>query len=494
MASITESGQRQKMTGESELLTQIIDEGRMAIHIGQRPNAAKLLQRFAGQAMTEKLVPHDQGLMTAIQKRIEQIDVQLTTGLNAVMHSEQFQQLESAWRGLHDLVQKTETGQRLKLRVLNLTKAELANDLKKAIAVDQSNLFKKVYEEEYGTFGGAPYSVLVGDYYMTRSPADIALLGQIAEVAAMAHAPFITGADAALFDMEQFTQLGVPRDMSKTFDSVEMAGWRDFRDHEDSRYVALTLPRYLMRLPYGEKTVKVENFGFEEGRDGMPHQRYLWGNSAYLLAQRITDAFAQHGWAAAIRGFEGGGAVGGLPTHTFKTGEGDTVMKCPTEVTITDRREKELNDLGFISVVHKKNENCAVFFGGQTVNKPIAYSNALATANARLSSQLPCILAASRFAHYIKVMMRDKIGSFATRENVEVYLNNWIAKYVLINDNASQAVKAQYPLRAARVDVFDVPGKPGCYKATVFLRPHFQLEELTASIRLVTDLPAPVTA
>jgi type VI secretion system protein ImpC len=497
MVDTTKKGAKQDGADETvSVLDQIITDGRMALQVEQRDTAKKLLARFANQTLGGELRPQpkQESLMQTLQKRIDEIDRKLTEGLNAIMHSAEFQQLEQSWRGLHDLVQKSETSTRLKLRVMNMSKDELATDLKKAVDVDQSNMFKKIYEEEYGTFGGNPFSVLVGDYHITRSVADMAMLEKIAGVAAMAHAPFITAADPSLFDMASFTELGVPRDLSKTFESLELDTWRAFRDMEDSRYVALTLPRYLLRLPYGEKTVKVPNFNYEEAKDGMEHEAYLWGNSAYLLAQRITEAFAQFGWSAAIRGVEGGGVVAGLPVHKYDTAEGDKVAKCPTEVTITDRREKELNDLGFMAVVHKKNENFAAFFGGQTVNKPAVYNKPIATANARLSAQLPCILAASRFAHYIKVIMRDKVGSFASRENVENYLNAWIADYVLVNDNASQSLKAQYPLREARIDVTEDPSKPGVYRATVFLRPHFQLEELTASIRMVAELPPPVAA
>ncbi|MES2322270.1 MAG: type VI secretion system contractile sheath large subunit [Pseudomonadota bacterium] len=492
--TVDKKGAKGAATDTRTLLDQIIEDGKMALQEEQKDSAKKLLKRFASQTLDGaiKVAPKEESLMQSLQKRIDDIDAKLTAGLNEIMHSKQFQALEGSWRGLHGLVQNTETSTRLKLRVMNMTQAELATDLKKAVDVDQSNLFKKIYEEEYGTFGGNPFSVLVGDYHITRSPADMAMLEKIAGVAAMAHAPFITAAAPELFDMESFTDLGVPRDLSKTFESLELGTWRAFRDMEDSRYVALTLPRYLVRLPYGEKTVKVDNFNYEEAKEGMTHKSYLWGNSSYLLAQRITDAFAQFGWSAAIRGVEGGGVVAGLPVHTFTTLDGDLAAKCPTEVTITDRREKELNDLGFMAVVHKKNENFAAFFGGQTVNKPAVYNKAIATANARLSAQLPCILAASRFAHYIKVIMRDKVGSFASRENVENFLNTWIADYVLVNDNASQSLKAQYPLREARIDVTEDAAKPGCYRATVFLRPHFQLEELTASIRMVAELPPPV--
>ena len=310
-------------------------------------------------------------------------------------------------------------------------------------------------------------------------------------MAAAAHAPFISAASPKLFDMESYTELGNPRDLAKLFESSELITWRSFRESEDSRYVALTLPRVLGRLPYGSKTVPVEEFQFEEDTDGKDHSKYLWSNSAYVLGQRVTNAFALHKWTAAIRGVEGGGIVQGLPAHTFKTDEGDIALKCPTEIAITDRREKELSDLGFIALCHCKDTDYAAFFGGQTTNKPKTYNTPQANANASLSSQLPYLLASSRFAHYLKAIMRDKVGSFLTRENVQNYLNNWIANYILLRDDAGQETKAKYPLREARIDVFDVPGKPGVYRAVAFLKPHFQLNELTASIRLVAELPPP---
>jgi type VI secretion system protein ImpC len=279
--------------------------------------------------------------------------------------------------------------------------------------------------------------------------------------------------------------------MSKIFESAELVTWKAFRESEDSRYVALTLPRYLSRLPYGAKTVPVDQFSFEEDVDGKDHDKYLWANASYQLGLRITDAFAKFGWTTAIRGVEGGGKVEGMTAHTFKTDEGDITLKCPTEVTITDRREKELNDLGFIAVVNSKGSNFAAFFGGQTVNKPKLYNKDNANANAQLSARLPYMLAASRFAHYIKVIVRDKIGSFQTKASVEAFLNTWIADYICLDESAPQATKARLPLASARVDVKEVPGKPGAYTAIVFVRPHFQMEELTASIRMVAELPAP---
>ncbi|WP_031362879.1 type VI secretion system contractile sheath large subunit [Caballeronia sordidicola] len=476
---------------ELSLLERIVHEGNMAVEESQSVYAKKLIGQLASQILDEGMrTSPDKSVVAMINERVAEIDSLLTDQLNAIMHDSSFQALEASWSGLHDMVYGTETSTKLKLRLLNVTKKELLKDLETAVDHDMSVLFKKIYEEEYGTFGGYPYSLLIGDYSFGRHPQDIALLERISKVAAAAHAPFITAAAPSLFDMKSYTELGVTRDLSKTFESAELAAWRSFRDSEDSRYVSLVLPSYAARLPYGAKTKPVDSFSFEENVDGTDHSKYLWANSAYQLGLRITDAFAKYNWSTAIRGVEGGGKVDGMVAHTFKTGEGDVVLKCPTEVTITDRREKELNDLGFIAIVNSKGSNFATFFGSQTANRPKAYNKDSANANAQLSSRLPYVLAASRFAHYLKVIIRDKIGSFQTRADVESYLNNWIADYVLINPSASQASKARYPLGEARVDVTEVPGKPGAYRATCFLKPHFQMEELTASIRLVAELPA----
>lgn len=472
------------------LLDRIVADGKMAIDDSQKDHARDLIAEFVDQVVgqSDKMT---KDVVEAINLRIAQIDELITAQLNEVLHTPAFQKLESTWRGLHYLVMKAETGAKLKIRVLNASKADVLKDLEKAVEFDQSVLFKQIYEEEYGTFGGTPYGLLLGDYEFGRHPQDIALLEKISNVAAAAHAPFIAAAAPKMFDMASFTDLGVPRDLTKIFESTEMIKWRSFRASEDSRYVALTLPHTLMRLPYGPDTKPVEGVNFIEDTDGTDHSKYLWGNAAWALGERICAAFSQHGWCAAIRGVEGGGKVEGLPTHTFRTDEGEIALKCPTEIAITDRREKELSDLGFISLVHCKNTDFAAFFGAQTANKPKLYNTNEANANAHLSSVLTYILAASRFAHYIKVMMRDKIGSFSSRITIEAFLNKWLGGYTLLMDEASQSQKAKYPLREGRVDVSEVPGRPGSYRATVFLRPHFQLEELTASVRLVAELPPP---
>ncbi|WP_420886603.1 type VI secretion system contractile sheath large subunit [Candidatus Finniella inopinata] len=472
------------------VFTELLTTGKLARDETQNPFAHQMLGEFIAQLAKPPAVVTN-NVVAFMNQRVQQIDELIGAQLNEVMHQSDFQALEGSWRGLNYLVMNTETSTHLKLRLLNITKKELLQDLEKAIEFDQSQLFKKIYEEEYGTFGGHPYSCLVGDYEFTRHPQDLELLERISGVAAAAHTPLIVAAHAKLFDLDSFEHLGVPRDLSKIFESLELIKWTSFRASEDSRYVSLVLPHVLMRLPYGANTVPVEGLNFEEDVTGSNSSHFCWGNAAYILAQRITNAFALYGWTAAIRGVEGGGIVEDLPSYTFKTTDGDIALKCPTETAITDRREKELSDLGFISLCHCKGTDYAAFFGGQTSQKPKVYNLDDANANASLSARLPYVLAASRFAHYIKVIMRDKIGSFMTKDNVALYLNTWIASYILLNDDAPQSVKAKYPLREARIDVFDIPGKPGSYRAVVYLRPHFQMEELTASIRLVATLPPP---
>lgn len=484
------AAQTTTVTEEKGLLDRIIDEGRMVREEGQKAWAKDLIGEFVRQVMQGAMVvSKDTELM--INARIAQIDRLISQQMNEVMHNPEFQKLEASWRGLHFLVHQSETGEALKIRVMNVSKKDLLKDMEKAPEFDQSTLFKKIYEEEYGTFGGAAYGAIIGDYEFGNHPQDMALLEKVGGVAAAAHAPFISAASSTLFNLDSFAELGGPRDMAKIFQSVEYAKWKSFRESEDSRYVALALPHILMRLPYGQANEPVEGFNYEEEVDGTDHGKYLWGNAAYALGTRLTEAFAKYRWTAAIRGVEGGGLVQGLPVHTFRTDEGEVALKCPTEIAITDRREKELADLGFVPLVHAKGTDYAAFFSTQTTNKPKAYDTEAANANARLSSQLQYILAVSRFAHYLKSIMRDKIGSFMTRKNAEDFLNRWIANYVLLDDDAGQEMKAKYPLREAKIEVTEIAGKPGAYRAVAFLRPHYQLDELTVSLRLVANLPAP---
>lgn len=475
---------------EGGLLDRIVEESRVARSDAEHRRARDIISELAREVLDGTVVVSD-SLNLSLDARVAELDRIISEQLSAIMHAPQFQQLESSWRGLHYLCRQTSTGPMLKIKVLNAPKKDLVRDFKAAIDFDQSALFKKVYEEEFGTFGGAPFGALVGDYYIGRQPEDMYFIEQMSHVAAAAHAPFISAASEDMFGLESLAEMGKPRDLAKVFDTVEYAKWKSFREGEDSRYVGLALPRFLGRLPYDPKEgTTVEGFNFVEEVEARDHGRYLWCNSAYAMGARLTRAFEEYGWCAAIRGVEGGGLVEDLPTHTFRTDDGEVALKCPTEIALTDRREKELSDLGFIPLVHCKNTDYAAFFGAQSAQRAKKYDSDAANANAVLSTQLQYIFAVSRIAHYLKAMMREKVGSFASVGGVEEFLNRWIAQYVLLDDNATQEAKAQYPLREASIQVSEVPGKPGVYRAVAFVRPHFQLDELSVSLRLVAELPA----
>lgn len=459
----------------------------------QEANAAvqSAVKTLVGQALENTALVSDNSIKT-IEGIIAELDKKLSEQVNQIIHHPDFQKLEGAWRGLNYLVNNTQTSDTLKIRVLNVSKQDVAKSLKKykGTAWDQSPLFKKLYEDEYGTAGGEPYGCLIGDYYFNHSAPDLEMLKGIAQIASASHMPFISAADPSIMNMDSWQELANPRDISKIFSTPEYAAWRSFRESEDSRYVALTMPRVLSRMPYGAKTNPVEEFNFEEDTGAGASDKYNWMNAAYAMGTNINRSFATYGWCANIRGVESGGAVEGLPTHTFPTDDGGVAMKCPTEVAITDRREAELSANGFLPLIHWKNTDYAVFLGGQTVNKPKEYDSPDATANAALSARLPYIFATSRFAHYLKCIVRDKIGSFKEREDMQRWLSDWIANYVTSDPNASEEIKAKYPLAEAKVEVDSVEGQPGYYSAKFFLRPHYQLEGLTTSLRLVTKVPS----
>ncbi len=482
-------GQAAAGTTELGLLDDIVAKSKVAKTTTEHNRAKDIIGELVKEVLQGTVVVSD-NLSATLDARVAELDELISAQLSEVMHGAEFQKLEASWRGLHYLCKHTSTGEQIKIKVFNTTKKELVRDFKTAIDFDQSALFKKVYEEEFGTFGGAPFGALIGDFDIGRQAEDMYFAEQMAHVAAAAHAPFISAASPELFGLETFTDMGKPRDLAKVFDTVEYAKWKSFRETEDSRYVGLTLPRFLGRLPFNPRDgITTEGFNFVEDVNGTDHSKYLWINTAYAFGARLTAAFETYGWCAAIRGVEGGGLVEDLPTHTFRTDDGEVALKCPTEIAITDRREKELSDLGFIPLVHCKNTDYAAFFGAQSAQKPKKYDSDAANANAGLSAQLQYMFAVCRIAHYMKAMMRDKIGSFASAANVENFLNRWISQYVTTDDQATQDIKAQYPLREASVEVSEVPGRPGVYRAISFVRPHFQLDELTVSLRLVAELP-----
>lgn len=460
------------------------DQAREAVE-----NAVKTL---AQQAL-ENTVTMSSDAYATIQGIIAEIDRKMSEQINHIMHHAEFQQLEGAWRGLHYLVNNSETDEQLKIRVMCISKKELGRTLKryKGVGWDQSPIFKRIYEEEYGQFGGEPIGCLVGDYYFDHSPQDVELLAEMSRIGAAAHCPFITGASPDVMQMESWQELANPRDLTKIFTNTEYAAWRSLRESEDARYLGLAMPRFLARLPYGDRTNPVDEFDFEEDTDGASHDRYTWANSAYAMATNINRSFKEYGWCTSIRGVESGGAVANLPCHTFPTDDGGVDMKCPTEIAISDRREAELAKNGFMPLVHRKNSDFAAFIGAQSLQKPAEYDDSDATANARLAARLPYLFACCRFAHYLKCIVRDKIGSFNERDEMERWLNDWIMNYVDGDPvNSSQETKARKPLAAAEVQVAEIEDNPGYYAAKFFLRPHYQLEGLTVSLRLVSKLPS----
>jgi type VI secretion system protein ImpC len=457
-----------------------------------REEVETAVKTLAEQVLADQDLIADDAV-NSINAIVAEIDRKLAEQINLIIHNPQFQALESAWRGLHYLVNNTETDEMLKIKVFNISKKDLAKTLKKfkGTAWDQSPIFKKVYETEYGQLGGEPYGCLVGDYYFDHSAPDVELLSGMAQIAAAAHAPFIAAAAPATMQMDSWGELANPRDLTKIFQTPEYAAWRSMRDSDDSKYIGLAMPRFLSRMPYGAKTNPVEEFEFEEDTAGAVSDKYTWSNAAYAMAVNINRAFKLYGWCSRIRGVESGGAVEGLPVHTFPSDDGGVDMKCPTEIAISDRREAELAKNGFMPLIHRKNSDVAAFIGAQSLNKPAEYDDPDATANANLAARLPYMFACCRFAHYLKCIVRDKIGSFKERADMERWLSDWILNYVDGDPaNSSEDTKARRPLAAAEVVVEEVEGNPGYYTSKFFLRPHYQLEGLTVSLRLVSKLPS----
>jgi type VI secretion system protein ImpC len=488
----TQSGAKGQETLEVSEFSELLKKEFRPKSDRARQQVEDAVRTLAQQVLTDQDLILDDAT-NSINAIIAEIDLKLTQQINQILHHPDFQKLESAWRGLHHLVTHTETDEMLKIRFMPVSKQELGKTLKKfkGTAWDQSPLFKKIYGEEYDQLGGEPYGCLVGDYYFNHSPQDVEMLQGMAQVAAAAHAPFLAAADPSVMQMDSWQELTNPRDLTKIFTTPEYAAWRSLRESEDSRYIGLTMPRFLARLPYGAKTEPVEEFDFEEDMQGQDSSKYTWANSAYAMAVNVNQAFKAFGWCSRIRGVESGGAVEGLPVHTFPSDDGGVDMKCPTEIAIGDRREAELSKNGFLPLIHRKNSDFAAFIGAQSLQTPAQYDDPDATANAELSARLPYLFASCRFAHYLKCIVRDKIGSFKDRAAMEKWLNDWILQYVDGDpQNSSEEIKARKPLAGAQVTVEEVEGKPGYYRSVFALRPHYQLEGLTVSLRLVSKLPS----
>ncbi|MGA2708491.1 MAG: type VI secretion system contractile sheath large subunit [Steroidobacteraceae bacterium] len=491
MATKTETAAAQATTTETSLLDQAISATKQT-----EPEQAQLLLKTLTEEALAGTLTFSKNLTVTFNKAIALLDKKLSEQTSAIMHHPDFLKLEGSWRGLQYFVKNTLTDSMLKIKLLNASKTEIGKDLAKATDFDQSDTFKRIYTSEFGTLGGEPFGALIGDYEFTNQSSDVEFLTSMSSIAAGAFTPFISSTNSKMFGLSDFRDLAKPQDLKRNFESQEYARWRSFRDRDEAAFVTLTMPRVLARVPYGKATNAIEEFAFEEApKDAkgnekpLEHEEYCWMNAAYVLGARLTDAFAKNGWCTAIRGAENGGKVEGLPSHVFKSDDGDTDQKCPTEIGIDERREYELSECGFLSLVHSKNSDFAVFIGSQTTKKPAKYSTPDATENAQIASRLPYVMATARFAHFLKVMGRDKIGSFMEVDDCGQWLNNWIQNYVNSSPTASAESKARYPLREARVEVKAIPGKAGCYNAVAYLRPWLQMEELTASLRLVANIP-----
>ncbi|MEX0725269.1 MAG: type VI secretion system contractile sheath large subunit [Planctomycetaceae bacterium] len=465
----------------------------------ERDEARGLIETIVDGAL-KKTFTIESSLVKTVNSAVAKIDEMLSAELATIMHHPELQKLEGSWRGLKHLVHESNTGKDMKITLLNTTKGELQKDFAKASEFDQNFLWKQIYAGCYGQAGADPYGLLVGDFEFGNDNMDLDLLSKIAGVSASAFAPFISAASPDLFGVESYEDIPRIRDLASIFaDKTKYIKWNAFREADDSRYVTMTLPRVLAREPYGTANTRIDEFKYEEfplSRDGrfseeVEHGGYTWMNSAYAYAARITKAFEETGWCTRIRGYESGGMVENLPTHVFKTDDGEHLQKCPSEILIEDRREKEFSDLGFLPLVNWKNSDKSVFIGAQTVHKPKKYmGDTLATENEQISARLPYIMASSRMAHYLKVIAREKIGAFMEQEELEKFLQKWISSYVLDSNNATQEQKAKFPLREARITVEKIPGRSGAYNARVDLRPWLQLEELHASVSMVAEIQA----
>jgi type VI secretion system ImpC/EvpB family protein len=456
----------------------------------------------------DQIVPDRSEITAKLSRDIARIDDLISTQLNAILHHRRFQKLEASWRGLQFLVGGLPEGDAIKIRVLNISWQELTQDQDRALEFDQSQLFRKVYESEFGHPGGEPFGVLLGDYEIYHRPSedhpfagDVETLGKIGSVAAAAFAPFIAGVHPSFFGLDHYSELERPLNLPRTFEQLEYLKWRSLRQTEDSRFVGLVLPRVLIRLPYGPRGSVDAGIGFREDVGGADRSNYLWANAIYAFGSILLRAFAASGWLADIRGVrqgkgEGGkricledaGLVTGLPVHSFMTDRDGLAYKCSTEVIITDEQEKGLDDLGFIPLCHCHDTEYSAFYACSSIQKPAVHDDETVTANARISAMLHYMLCVSRFSHYIKVISRDKIGAMTGPEEVEDYLRQWLRTYITANDSGGPEVKAKYPLREAKVQVRERRDQPGTYQCVIHLRPHYQLEQMRTSLRLSTEL------
>ncbi|MBI3871717.1 MAG: type VI secretion system contractile sheath large subunit [candidate division Zixibacteria bacterium] len=425
-----------------------------------------------------------------VDEMIAEIDSKMSRQLDQILHNPQFQSMESAWRGLKLVVDRTDFRENVKLELLNVSKEDLLNDFSDSPEIPKSGLYKLIYSREYGQFGGSPVGAMIANYDFGPGSQDIALMQYCASVGAMAHAPFIAAASPQFFGEDSWLKFPNLKDLKSIMEGPRYTKWRGFRESEDARYVGLTAPRFLLRLPYSKTDNPVKSFDYNETVTDK-HSSYLWGNTAFTFATRLTDSFAKWRWCPNIIGPKGGGAVENLPIHTFEA-MGEVQAKIPTEILITERREFELAEEGFIGLTMRKDSDNACFFSANSAQKPktfgISAEGKDAELNYKLGTQLPYMFIVSRLAHYLKVIQRENLGSWKERSDLERELNDWIRQYVVDMDNPKPGVRSRKPLRKAQVTVEDVEGNPGWYKVDLKVRPHFKYMGSDITLSLVGKL------
>jgi type VI secretion system protein ImpC len=485
----TKTGGAPAVAGEGSLLDEILSETKIkpsdeGYEVARRGVQAFIAEMLAPAHAKEKIDK------AAVDAMIAEIDKRLSLQVNEILHHPALQKLESTWRGLKFMIDRTDFRENIKVEMLSVSKEDLLTDFEDAPEITKSGLYRTVYSNEYGVFGGKPYGLLVGNYDFGPGPQDVELLRKFGSVAAMSHAPFISNAGAEFFGETDFLKLPQLKDLKSLMEGPQYARWHSFRESEDARYVGLCLPRFLLRLPYGEKTIPIKSFNFNEETVG-DHHSYLWGHASIALASRVADSFAKYRWCPNIIGPQSGGAVENLPLHTFEA-LGEIQNKIPTEVLITDRREFELAEEGFIALTFRKDSDNAAFFSANSAQKPKMFGNTpegkAAETNYRLSTQLPYMFVVTRLAHYLKVMQREQIGSWKERGDLERELNKWISQYVADQENPAPSVRSRRPLRAAAIKVEEVEGQPGWYKCGLQVRPHFKYMGASFTLSLVGKL------
>ncbi|NAW63952.1 type VI secretion system contractile sheath large subunit [Photobacterium halotolerans] len=477
-----------QLAESGSLLDSILNETRLKPSDEGFDVAKRGVEAFISELLSKNV--SDKVDQSLVDLMISEIDQKMSAQVDAILHSPEIQAIESSWRGLKYLVDQTDFRENIQIEVISAKKNEVLDDFDDAPEVVKSGLYKQIYTREYGQFGGKPVGAVICDFKMSSTSPDIKLMEYMANVGAMSHAPFITSAGPQFFGVDSYEELPNLKDLKSVFEGPQYTKWRGLREHEDSRYLGLCTTGFMLRAPYSVADNPIKAFDYNENVSGS-HDHYLWGNSAYALASRISDSFANFRWCPNIIGPQSGGTVNDLPVHNFES-MGRIETKIPTEVLVSDRREFELAEEGFIALTMRKGSDNAAFFSANSVQKPKFFGNSpegkAAETNYKLGTQLPYMFIINRLAHYLKVLQREQIGSWKERTDLEIELNKWIRQYVSDQENPPAEVRGRRPLRAARVEVSDVEGDPGWYRVSLAVRPHFKYMGASFELSLVGKL------